>query len=98
MPKVEIKESQHPKRAVCERPSSQGEPGGAGAISYTKSAAELLAFAKNYAKDSEFFLEHGKLVEAFEAAIIAWAYIDIGLKLGLLEVPASLREHFTVGG
>jgi len=73
------------------------ESRGADAVFKNKHAAELLNFAKNYAKDSEFFLEHGKLVEAFEAAIIAWAYVDIGLKLGLLEVPSSLREHFTVG-
>jgi len=56
---------------------------------------ELLDFAKNYASDSEFFLKKGKFVEAFEAAIIAWAYIDIGFKLGLLGVPAELRKNFT---
>jgi len=68
----------------------------ADAISGATNATSLLDFAKNYAKDSEFFLEHEKHVEAFEAAIIAWAYIDIGLKLGLLAVPASLRGDFTV--
>jgi len=56
---------------------------------------ELIDFAKNYASDSEFFLKTGKFVAAFEAALIAWAYIDIGLKLGLLDVPENLRKNFT---
>jgi hypothetical protein len=56
---------------------------------------ELISFAKNYASDAEFFLKKSKFVEAFEAAIIAWAYVDIGFKQDLLEVPENLRKNFS---
>tara|TARA_Y100000310_G_scaffold137112_1_gene136035 strand:+ start:1175 stop:1435 length:261 start_codon:yes stop_codon:yes gene_type:complete len=55
----------------------------------------LVSFAKDYAKDAKFFFEHGKFVEAFEAAIISWAYIDISLKLKLIKVNAKFLKHFT---
>lgn len=45
-------------------------------------AVELLNLARAYQSDSEHFLDAGKMVEAFEAAVIAWAYIDAGLHLG----------------
>lgn len=67
------------------------------AVSALKPKGEdLLAFAEDYASDSKFFLKSKKFVEAFEAAVIAWAYVDIGLKLGLLDVPKKLLENFTV--
>lgn len=56
----------------------------------------LISFAKDYAKDANFFFEHGKFVEAFEAAIISWAYIDISLKLKLVSVDNKLLKYFTV--
>lgn len=45
-------------------------------------------FAKNiqaYTDDAEHFLEEGKLVEAFEAVIWAWSWLEIGEELGVLE-------------
>ena len=56
----------------------------------------LVSFAKDYAKDAKFFFEHEKFVEAFEAAIISWAYIDISLKLKLVSVKKEFLKHFTV--
>ena len=64
---------------------TQAKPGGRG----------LISFAKDYAKDASFFFEHEKYVEAFEAAIITWAYIDIGLKLKLIDVPTAHLKNFT---
>ncbi len=59
------------------------------------SGEDLLDFARNYASDSNHFFEKKDFVEAFEAAIIAWAYIDIGFKLDLLDIPKYLHKHFT---
>ena len=56
---------------------------------------DLLDFAMRYGSDAEFFLKKEKYLEAFEAAIIAWAYLDVGLKLNLLFIPDSLKKHFT---
>ena len=44
-------------------------------------------FIKNidaYISDSEFFLKKGKLIEAFEAVIWSWAYMQIGQDFGIL--------------
>lgn len=65
------------------------------AVKTTKKGEHLLDFANRYAEDSKYFLKKAKYIEAFEAAIIAWAYIDIGLKLKLLKVPEKLKGHFT---
>ena len=56
---------------------------------------EFHDFAKNYFDDSKWFFEKGKYIEAFEAAVIAWAYIDAGLKLGFFSVPKELKANFT---
>ncbi len=45
------------------------------------------AFLKNieaYIEDSKWFLEKGDLIRAFECVIWAWAWMEIGLELGLL--------------
>ena len=56
---------------------------------------EYFQFAKTYFEDSKYFFGKKKYLEAFEAAVIAWAYIDFGLKLGWFEVPAGLKKWFT---
>jgi uncharacterized protein len=38
-----------------------------------------------YISDSEFFLENGDLIEAFEAVIWSWAYLEIGKDMKILE-------------
>ncbi|MBI4170761.1 MAG: DUF357 domain-containing protein [Candidatus Aenigmarchaeota archaeon] len=38
-----------------------------------------------YISDSEFFLEHEELIEAFEAVIWGWAMLELGQELGILE-------------
>ncbi len=38
-----------------------------------------------YISDSEFFLEHGEYIEAFEAVIWGWAMLELGLELGILQ-------------
>jgi hypothetical protein len=50
-----------------------------------------------YLRDSEYFLENEDLVRAFEAVVWAWAWMEIGLELGILHKEAdglsSLREE-----
>jgi uncharacterized protein len=38
-----------------------------------------------YISDSQYFLENGDYIEAFEAVIWAWAYIEIGKDIGILK-------------
>ena len=38
-----------------------------------------------YISDSEFFLENQEVIEAFEAVIWAWAYMEIGKDLKIIE-------------
>lgn len=56
---------------------------------------EYFNFAKTYFEDSKYFFEKKKYLEAFEAAVIAWAYIDFGLKLKYFSVPKEQSKWFT---
>jgi hypothetical protein len=56
-------------------------------------AQEFYDFSKNYFEDGKHFYDFEKYVQAFEAFIISWAYLDIGLKLKLFET--KLTKHFT---
>jgi len=56
---------------------------------------DFYQFARAYFDDGIHFFEKEKYLEAFEAFIISWAYIDAGLKLGYFKVRDSLKEHFT---
>ena len=56
-------------------------------------AQEFYDFAKDYFKDGIHFFEKEKYVLAFEAFIISWAYLDIGLKLGMFQT--HLKKYFT---
>jgi hypothetical protein len=64
-------------------------------ISKEKNAKEFLDFSSNYYKDGIYFLNEKKFIEAFEAFIISWAYVDIGLKLKLFSIPSEQKKHFT---
>lgn len=59
-----------------------------------KEGDEFYNFAKNYFDDGKHFFNKEQFVQAFEAFITAWAYLDIGLKLGLFET--NLKKYFTV--
>jgi hypothetical protein len=59
-------------------------------------AEEFYSFAKNYFEDGKYFFAKKKYVEAFEAFIISWAYLDIGLKLNLFIAPEQIKKYFTV--
>lgn len=60
-------------------------------------ARKLFELASAYQKDSEHFLAKGKMVEAFEAAVISWAYVDAGLhlKVFVLDDEELEKELFT---
>ena len=46
---------------------------------------EFLENISAYIRDSQYFLEKGDLIRAFEAVIWAWAWMEIGLEKGLLQ-------------
>jgi len=60
-----------------------------------KSARDFYDFANNYFKDGQYFYKEKKFIESFEAFVISWAYIDIGLKLGIFSVPEDQEKWFT---
>jgi len=64
-------------------------------IADSKKADEFYSFAENYFEDGKYFFERGKYIEAFEAFIISWAYIDAGLKLRYFKVDKKVRKYFT---
>ncbi len=71
-----------------------------GKLEFAKKSAladEFYDFAKRYFEDGKYFYKNEKFIEAFEAEIISWAYIDAGLKLGFFNVPKELRKVFTIG-
>lgn len=60
-----------------------------------KKGKEFYEFAKTYFEDGKYFYEKKKYLEAFEAAVIAWSYIDFGIKLKYFEVPKDQKKWFT---
>lgn len=60
-----------------------------------KEAGRFMDFSHRYFSDSKYFFENRKFLEAFEACIISWAYIDFALKLGWVSVPEEMRKWFT---
>ncbi|MCD6371402.1 MAG: DUF357 domain-containing protein [Candidatus Aenigmarchaeota archaeon] len=56
----------------------------------------LLKVLDSYLQDAEHFLKTGKIIEAFEAIVIVWAYIDAGLKFGVFSIPEKFKDLFTL--
>ena len=65
------------------------------AIKEDKRADEFYSFAENYFEDGKYFFEKKKYVESFEAFIIAWAYLDVGIKLKLFKPDKKVKKYFT---
>lgn len=57
---------------------------------------ELLRICKSYHDDAHGFFNQQKFLQAFEAAVICWAYIDAGIHLGVFRVPQEFSRQFTV--
>ena len=57
---------------------------------------ELLELAKAYFKDAKHFFDKQQYLQAFEAAVIVWAYIDAGLHMKVFSVPEKFLKMFTV--
>ena len=57
--------------------------------------AEVFKMANAYFSDAKYFLEKGKFLQAFEAAVIVWAYVDAGLHLGVFSIDKELSSLFT---
>ncbi len=64
------------------RPADPGDP----------EKARLLENVRAYVRDSRHFEAKGDLIRGFEAIIWAWANLELGLQLGILE-RVSATEH-----
>ena len=62
----------------------------------SKKAEDLIMIAKSYYSDAEHFFKKEMYIESFEAVIIAWAYLDAGLRIGILTIPKEYKEIFTI--
>ncbi len=60
-----------------------------------KKTGEFLDFALTYFNDGKYFYKKKKYLQAFEATIIAWGYVDVLLKLKWVSVPEDFRKNFT---
>jgi len=58
-------------------------------------ARAVFDMAKSYFNDAKYFLEKGKYLQAFEAAVISWAYVDAGIHLDVFSVDAKFVKLFT---
>lgn len=47
---------------------------------------EIMINMNSYFNDSKFFFEKKDFLNAFEAIIICWSYLDCLLKLGLIKI------------
>lgn len=61
-----------------------------------KNAAELFKMAQSYFNDAKYFFEKEKYLQAFESAVIVWAYVDAGLHLKVFSISENLKKLFTV--
>ena len=56
----------------------------------------LLNLAKSYFADAKYFYEKGDFLNAFEAIVISWAYVDALLHFGKVKVSEELKKFFTI--
>jgi uncharacterized protein len=98
-------EAQKPASACSTRRSAEGkleEDLRAETVKWQKKAQDLYEkvsgdgeFLENisaYIRDCRYFLEKGDLIRAFEAVIWAWAWMEIGLEKGLLQLQPSVTS------
>jgi len=64
-------------------------------INKSKLALHFFDFASNYFKDGMYFFKEKKFIESLEAFVIAWSYVDCGLKLKFFAVPKEQKGWFT---
>jgi len=57
---------------------------------------KILELINSYHIDSKHFFKEKKFVQAFEAAVICWAYVDVGIHLDLFALPEEFKKIFTV--
>ncbi len=59
------------------------------------SGNDLLGIAKDYFSDSFYFMNKEDYINAFEAIIISWAYIDAGIRIGIFKIDDKFSDYFT---
>ena len=58
--------------------------------------SKIFELSRSYFKDAKYFYEKGDFINAFEAVIISWAYIDALLHLGKVKVSEKVKKYFTI--
>lgn len=51
----------------------------------TEESRRFVDNIRAYVEDSKHFLEEGKLIQAFEAVVWAWSWLEIGRDLDIVE-------------
>ena len=56
----------------------------------------ILDLINSYFEDAKYFYGKKQFVQAFEAAVMCWTYVDAGLHLKVFEINDSLKRLFTI--
>ncbi len=83
-------------KAAAEKELERIGPAVESAELVSEKGKKILQLAKAYLSDGKHFFEKGSYLDSFEAAVIAWAYVDAGLNLGVLKVGKEFLSLFTV--
>ena len=68
-------------------------------VNERKNEEEVIVLKKlidSYWIDAQHFLKEKKFLQAFEAAVICWSYVDAGLHLGVFKVSEEVEKFFTI--
>lgn len=58
---------------------------------------EIYNLSLSYLTDAKHFFKKQDFIRAFEAVVIAWAYIDAGLHFEVFKIPEKHKKLFTIG-
>ena len=60
-----------------------------------KKGEDILKLINSYFTDAKYFYNKKQFIQAFEAAVMCWTYVDAGLHLEVFSVPDNIRNLFT---
>ncbi len=61
-----------------------------------KKGEDILKLINSYFTDAKYFHDKKQFIQAFEAAVMCWTYVDAGLHLGVFSVPDNIKKLFTI--
>lgn len=57
---------------------------------------DILSLINAYFEDAKYFYGKSQFIQAFEAAVMCWTYVDAGLHLKVFEITDNLKKFFTI--